>query len=267
MPDIDLASPRTRGDYAGDIYLSRCIFDGQVHVHECHQLVVPLNAPMEFETGGVSGRADLSNAVYILKGARHSFNAPTGGSFLVINMDQDYEGLLRSDAQDTSLICLAPHVARFTRYLAHEAEFNREGLLAVARPSLDMLSTMLGRPESKAVSQEKRAERLSTAYGELLDCSTFSSVSTIARRHGFSPANFRRVFREKYGLSPKAAVTRARIDHARSLLEQTDDSVKSIALSFGYENTSSFIDIFERHTGHAPAVYRSKVREQLDRSA
>ena len=57
MPDIDSASQRTRDDYAGDIYLSRCIFDGQVHVHECHQLVVPLNAPMEFETGGVSGRA------------------------------------------------------------------------------------------------------------------------------------------------------------------------------------------------------------------
>lgn len=250
-----------------NIYVSSCVFDGRAHVHDTHQFVVPLNAPIEFETDGKNGRADLFNAVMLFQGARHSFNAPVGGSFLIIDLPVHDTRFIDQTTRSGDTLKLNPSAARFTRYLAREAEFNRAGLLAVARPSLDILATTLLSADEPAPGDARRRSRLDQAHNQLTDPTNVRPVAAVARHYGFSPANFRRVFRREYGLSPQAAVTQARVDHARAVLEQTDQSITAIALSFGYQNTSSFIDAFERHIGMAPTAYRSLACRERDRSA
>ncbi|MBS61532.1 AraC family transcriptional regulator [Salinisphaera sp.] len=254
----DWNSSQTLGE---NIRLSPCVFDGNVHVHQQHQLVIPLNAPIEFEADGECGQADLFKAVMFSKGTRHSFNVPIGGSFLIIDLPYGDTRFTRDSTRGAQTIVLTSHATRFIRYLAREAEFNRSVLLAIIRPSIDILAATLVQPVApRGRYGDRRMARLNHAHNRLLDPTCNSSIASVARDHGFSHANFRRLFRRKYGSSPQAAVTRARVDHARAILEQTDQSVTSIALSFGYQNVSSFIDLFERHTELTPTAYRFRPR-------
>ncbi len=80
-------------------------------------------------------------------------------------------------------------------------------------------------------------------------------LATLSNR---SLATFKRDFLRHYQCSPRQWINRHRLQHARMLLQRTDQQVSAIALSCGFESTSHFIRIFRKEFGSTPQALRAE---------
>lgn len=81
-------------------------------------------------------------------------------------------------------------------------------------------------------------------------------LGMLAGLAGLSEFHFSRVFKQSTGLSPSHYFIRMRIEAARRLLSETDESIINIGLAVGYGSPSHFSSVFRKHTGVAPSAYR-----------
>jgi AraC-like DNA-binding protein len=100
-----------------------------------------------------------------------------------------------------------------------------------------------------------RARDLIRAYQDgpvtLADC---------AAEAGLSPWHLLRSFRAAFGETPKAFLTRLRLERAEHLLTVTDRSVTEVCLDVGFTSLGTFSALFKRHVGCPPSEYRRRVR-------
>lgn len=86
------------------------------------------------------------------------------------------------------------------------------------------------------------------------------TVEALAARASLSPRHFARAFQEETGMTPGRYVDRARLEHARRLLEDTSDGVEEISRASGYGTPEAMRRAFIRTLGTAPAEYRRRFR-------
>ncbi|MEU2384994.1 GlxA family transcriptional regulator [Streptomyces sp. NPDC012461] len=86
------------------------------------------------------------------------------------------------------------------------------------------------------------------------------SVESLAARARLSPRHFARAFREETGTTPGRYVDRARLEHARRLLEDTADGVEEVSRASGYGTPEAMRRAFLKALGTAPAEYRRRFR-------
>jgi AraC-like DNA-binding protein len=84
---------------------------------------------------------------------------------------------------------------------------------------------------------------------------TMAELASLSNR---SLATFKRDFQRHYGTAPRQWINRQRLDHARLLLHQTDQTITGIAGSCGFESASHFIRIFRKEFGLTPHQLRAK---------
>jgi AraC-like DNA-binding protein len=82
------------------------------------------------------------------------------------------------------------------------------------------------------------------------------SITDIARKVGLSNTKLKDGFREVFGIPLYSYVIRVRMEHAKNLLEETDNSVFAVAIAAGYKTSSSFILAFRTMFGVTPGQYR-----------
>ena len=82
----------------------------------------------------------------------------------------------------------------------------------------------------------------------------------LARVCEMSSSNFRRVFKLETGLSPKAYITKARMDYAEYLLKNTNMNITEIAVRLGYNAVCGFNKIFSSLHDMSPSAYRKRYK-------
>ena len=82
------------------------------------------------------------------------------------------------------------------------------------------------------------------------------TVERLAKIAHYSPAQFRRLFREMTQMSPSEYITNVRVNAAKTLLATTDRRISDIAADTGFFDHSHFIRAFSRIVGRTPAKYR-----------
>jgi len=82
------------------------------------------------------------------------------------------------------------------------------------------------------------------------------SVESLADESGMSSRTFRRHFKKRMGVSPRAFVLSHRINRAKQLLIDTTQPIKQIATQLGYSDVYFFTRQFKEQTGIPPALYR-----------
>jgi transcriptional regulator GlxA family with amidase domain len=82
----------------------------------------------------------------------------------------------------------------------------------------------------------------------------------MAAEADMSPRQLNRRFRQLYGISPAAHLTKVRLDMARLLLTENDAHLRDIALAVGFRSDDSFRRAFERTFGISPSLYRRAFR-------
>ena len=81
-------------------------------------------------------------------------------------------------------------------------------------------------------------------------------IEAMAREAGYSRFHFARAFANAYGETPRAYLTRRRIERAKTLLRTANLSVTEICLLVGFESLGSFSSRFRSLVGQSPSAYR-----------
>jgi AraC-like DNA-binding protein len=86
-------------------------------------------------------------------------------------------------------------------------------------------------------------------------------LEDVAAAAGLSPYHFCRQFKQATGVSPLRYVLEMRIERARRLIVDTDNSIVDVSLSLGFSSQSHFTVIFRKLTGLTPRRYREVCRQ------
>jgi len=84
------------------------------------------------------------------------------------------------------------------------------------------------------------------------------SLDALAEEVGLGSRTFKRRFKQATDENPINYLQRVRIEQAKNQLEKTTESINNIIWSVGYEDISSFRQLFKRFTGLTPKDYREK---------
>ena len=115
---------------------------------------------------------------------------------------------------------------------------------------------------SRAVSKITRQGGLARWQVELAlrllvnDSGSGHSLKQIAAHCGLSRSYFEKAFKVSLGTPPHRWLVRQRIQRAGEKLEQTNDSVSSIALSCGFTDQSHLTGVFGAIVGSSPGAWR-----------
>ena len=84
------------------------------------------------------------------------------------------------------------------------------------------------------------------------------TIKKLSNQFHMSSDHISHTFKEVYGISPINYVIDRRISEAKWMLINTKDSLASISLQVGYENTTHFTNLFINRVGYRPLEYREK---------
>ena len=101
------------------------------------------------------------------------------------------------------------------------------------------------------------------------NCTQPIDLDELAERFGYSPRNFRRVFREATATAPHDYLVKLRLCRAMRALRASDASITDVALASGFNDGNHFSYAFRKQTGTSPSQYRGGAggRSSLERGA
>lgn len=123
--------------------------------------------------------------------------------------------------------------------------------LTEAFTSLIDLQDEEGNQQSNQIIQKAR-QIVKTRYQENL------TLDDVAEELNISLFYLSKLFRKHTGISFTEYLTQVRMDHARSLLNDSSWSVKEVAYATGFNSQSYFSKIFKKYTGKSPSEYRGE---------
>ena len=219
----------------------------ETHIHDWHQLVLPLQGSIHIELEGYRGLVGVGECVVIRSGQRHDFGANEAARFVVADLDE-----LPAPLADTPhcLFSINPPLRSFLLFVEQQLEYRVDPQVEASMVQLfgQLLSQQhMAPPQDRLISaiQHWITEQLHTSLG----------INELARQAGLGTTQFKKRFREQLGISPMQYITRERMEKARALLSHTDLSVQQIAEQIGYADVSAFSRRFSQHFGLPPRVF------------
>ncbi len=85
------------------------------------------------------------------------------------------------------------------------------------------------------------------------------SISEIAERSGISEVYCRKLFKEKYCISPSKYLVTTRLNNAKKLMQYAFLSIEDCALQSGFSSAQYFCRVFKKELGISPGEYRKSI--------
>lgn len=83
-------------------------------------------------------------------------------------------------------------------------------------------------------------------------------LDRMAAEAGFSKFHFARAFKDAYGETPAAYLSRRRVERAKDLLRAANLTVTEVCMLVGFSSLGSFSSRFSELVGMAPSVYQRR---------
>lgn len=111
------------------------------------------------------------------------------------------------------------------------------------------------------VSPSIRIEQVEAYIAEHMRSYDFS-IASLAEHFGTSVSNMSHYFKTQTGVGYKQYVDYLRIEYAKVLLSDSNQTINDIATECGYVNPSSFIRTYKKITGLTPGMYRKETQHE-----
>lgn len=99
-------------------------------------------------------------------------------------------------------------------------------------------------------------QKMNKEYEKNLSLDEYSSLANMSKFH------FLRIFKDITGSTPIEYRKKIRIQHAKELLEDTDEAISEIGRRVGYDSSIYFCDAFKKEVGSSPSRYRQEKKKQ-----
>ena len=228
------------------------------HVHDFHQLILPVEGLMEIDVGGTAGRVDGEAAALVVGGMGHAFRAEGQNRFLVVDLVGGRPGLVLPDAV-LRRACGRPFFAvdlglrHLVGYVAHTLG-GRALPGGLAHSAVDLVVEAVMRARGVEPDVDPAVERavalIHARFAEPL------SVAMLARAACLSSSALNERFRRVTGRTPIAYLQDIRLDAAERLLRRSRRSIAGIALSVGFSDQPALTRSLRRRRGITPAAAR-----------
>jgi transcriptional regulator GlxA family with amidase domain len=114
-------------------------------------------------------------------------------------------------------------------------------------------------PPSAARHDRETNEKIEQTISYMMDhLDQPLQVATLAAMACVSPSHYFALFKRRTGSAPMDYFTRLRMEHARRLLDSTNQSVKEVAAALGYDDPFYFSRVFKGVNRVAPSLYRQQ---------
>ncbi len=191
-------------------------------------------------------------------GAVHDFESTRDGWFLIFDISDDDLINICAITGHRSMCRITPAAWRYVRFLAGEVELG-DSLVLHSNAMLATALELLVNAENSPLPAPQRRPHLETASRRLTEQACLPlNMADLACETGLSVSQFHRLYRDTYGQSPKQAQIDARLRRAVDLLLTSSQPVSTIAYDLGYENVSSFSNLFKRRFGITPGAFRAR---------
>lgn len=124
--------------------------------------------------------------------------------------------------------------------------------------------SLLFKCTEQGAPEKNRGDRISAAkryidehYGDVS-----LTVSSLAEQAGISEVYFRKLFHEKYHISPVKYLITARLSNAKKLMRYAFLSIEDCALQSGFSSAQYFCRAFKKELGISPGEYKKSIYEK-----
>jgi len=149
------------------------------------------------------------------------------------------------------------HLALLEELLAAFLSDARDAADRLALRLAELLGSLLARGVAASVADTERDESITTALAYIHDqVPEPIGVADVARHVALSPSRLRHVFKRAVGVPLGRYIRQVKLNHACSLLHDSDLSVSQIADACGFESLATFSRRFAAERGMAPSAYR-----------
>lgn len=161
--------------------------------------------------------------------------------------------------------CLKPEqkgiFADLFRRMYEEYNQFREGSIEIITSYLTILLNEAKRnlePEFRVNGTLSRAEELTYQFENLIKSEYRKrlTINEYAARLYISPSYLREAVKQSTGKPAFKLIREYQLLEAKSLLLQSEKTVKSIALELGFDDSSNFVKFFKKYAGLTPLRYR-----------
>lgn len=219
------------------------------------------------DEAGVATRVDAGCFIQMPAGRKHTVEHDPDGQWAEcwLTLDGRFcDELARLGAIDLSRRVLRPGVDlelvdRFERLL-HDLNHAPDAALGGTLSRAHELLAYAFDADARRRAPHPHAAMVDTACATLgRDFDQRPDVAALAASLGLSYERFRKVFRDRVGVSPGEYRIRRRIDRARVLIAQERMSNKEVAYALGYPDPFAFSKQFKQVVGVSPEVFRRTV--------
>ncbi|WP_309118841.1 AraC family transcriptional regulator [Paenibacillus sp.] len=251
------------------------------HAHAMFELNVVTEGLQRFSIESKTHEQRAGDIAIVRPGERHAATADDGDAmaYFCLHFQADDPSLRRSlHALDRGLYPqgseverrIGPAISRLIELATAEADAESAALrMRTLSAVYALLAALAEEPEPERRNEGKpagAAARLAEAIASRIERSVAEgadgeaeddAILRIARSLGYSPSHCARVFREAYGMSPRAYRSAVTLREAKLLLLDPFLSVEAIAAKLGYADPATFSKQFRRWTGMSPREYRT----------
>lgn len=236
--------------------------EGDAHVHDFSQLVLPLAGRLRMDIGGREGLLQEGGAAFVARGTRHSQSGQGSNRFLVLDL-VDTAGTV--DAADATgfverlsarpFMTLSGAAYRLVDYMG---ETLREGA-AGGRVAQHWVPLMLDAIEHRPARPASRLAAL-LAIVESRPGESWTTES-MARAACLSTSRLHALFRAELDTTPAAWLSQVRLRRVREWLAHTDRPIAELAVAAGYSDQNALTRAMGRAFGITPAAWRRQSRD------
>lgn len=125
---------------------------------------------------------------------------------------------------------------------------------------IQLLHTLLDEPEHHGFQKMLPIKRIETLRSFIVN-NLDKKISTkeLAEHACVSQFHFCRLFKRTLGITPQQFVRRCRLDHAKNLVQGSNQTVAEIAYGCGFATQSHFTHLFRQSFGLSPRQLRVKI--------
>ncbi len=170
----------------------------------------------------------------------------------VLNNDMEYDGVFFYAVKTTGIYCRPsckskpPNRGNICFF-----ETSEQARKAGFRPCKRCRSDLIDYEPMKRIAEEAK-NKIKNVYRKQIDL--YQELNEI----GITGRRLADIFKEEYGMTPKAYADHLRLEEAKYLLKDTDEKIADIAYLVGFGSLSAFYKLFKKEVHLTPAEYRKK---------